>query len=310
MKRIAVLDLGTNTFNLIIAEVKSDFSYTILLSEKKAVKLGEGRINQGEIIPVAIDRGIEAVKYYFEQIKKFNVEQIKAFGTSAFRTALNGPDFLSRIKSISNIEIEIITGIREAELIYLGVRQTLLLNNQKFLILDIGGGSNEFVLADMNRIYWKKSYPLGIARLIEQFSPSDPLKEEEVTNIRSYVEEELKELFQILKINKVDTLIGASGSFETFAHMLTESEIIETEGETEAISNEIPLENYMKLHKKLLFSSVEERNKMKGLEPMRIEMIVLASLFVKILVDKHAFLKLYQSNFSLKEGALFEIINK
>jgi exopolyphosphatase / guanosine-5'-triphosphate,3'-diphosphate pyrophosphatase len=309
MKLIAILDLGTNTFNLLIAEVKPDNSYTILLSEKRPVKLGEERINKGDIGIPAFSRGIEAIEYYFEIIKSYQAKQIKAFGTSAIRTASNGSDFLNTIREKTGIEVEIVSGNREAELIYLGVRQTLLLNNQKFLILDIGGGSNEFILADMDTIYWKKSYPLGIARLLERFNPSDPLTGNEANNITSYVEAELQDLFEVIRNNTVNTIIGASGSFETFVHMIKESEVVETESDTEAVCNEIPLASFEKLHQKLLYSTTSERHKMKGLEPMRIEMIVLASLFVKILFDNHTFETLYQSNFSLKEGAIFEMLN-
>jgi exopolyphosphatase/guanosine-5'-triphosphate,3'-diphosphate pyrophosphatase len=309
MKRLAIIDLGTNTFNILIAETTSDNKFKILLSEKRPVKLGEGRINEGEIIPAAINRGIQAIHSYTELLRKYQVNQTRAFGTSALRTATNGNVLLELIKVETGIDVEIVSGNREAELIYLGVRQTLLLNNHKFLILDIGGGSNEFILADMDRIYWKKSYPLGIARLLVKFKPSDPITQSEVNSITGYLLQELKDLFEIMREEKVNTLVGASGSFETFVHMIAESEVVETEGQTEAISNHIPIEHFNALHQKLIKSSVADRKVMKGLEPMRIEMIVLASLFVKTLFENHPFETLYQSNFALKEGAVFEMIN-
>jgi exopolyphosphatase/guanosine-5'-triphosphate,3'-diphosphate pyrophosphatase len=310
MNRKAILDLGTNTFNLLIAEENPNGGFQILLSKKKPVKLGEGRINQNEIIPEAIDRGVKAISAYSNLIKEYAVVELKAFGTSALRTASNGKVLLDMIKHETGIEVEIIDGDREAELIYKGVRQTLLLNNHKFLILDIGGGSNEFILADMNKIYWKKSYPLGIARLLSQFTPSDPISEYQVLEVSNYLTAELQDLFELLREHKVDTLVGASGSFETFVHMIAESEVVETEGETEAVANLIPINQFYKLHEKLLFSTIEQRRKMKGLEPMRIEMIVLASLFVKTVFDNHPFTTLYQSNFALKEGALYEMLKK
>jgi len=309
MRRVAVLDLGTNTFNLLIAEQVNNEKYTILFSEKYPVKLGEGGINKGEITATAISRAHKAISYYHTQIINYKVSKIKAYGTSAFRTAENGLAFMSEVKKKYQIDIEIISGDKEAELIYLGVRQTLLLTNHKFLILDIGGGSNELILADMHRMYWKKSYPLGIARLLEKFTPSDPLTPNETEAISNYLESELSDLFSILKEYNIQTLVGASGSFETFVHMIKESEVIETEGETEGVCNEIPLAQYFELHQKLITSSFAQRTKMKGLEPMRIEMIVLASLFVNTLLKKHSFNTLYQSNFALKEGAVLEILN-
>jgi len=148
-KRIAILDLGTNTFNLLIAELLGGENYKILVNQKLPVKLGEKRINSGKIISVAFNRGIEAIKSHFTTIKKYQVQDIKAYGTSALRTAKNGEKFLAEIRIITGITVEIISGDLEAELIYFGVRQTLNLKNEKFVILDIGGGSNEFILANI-----------------------------------------------------------------------------------------------------------------------------------------------------------------
>jgi exopolyphosphatase / guanosine-5'-triphosphate,3'-diphosphate pyrophosphatase len=175
MKRAAILDLGTNTFNLLIAEYSNKLPFKTLVNQKIPVKLGEGRINDGEIIPAAFNRGIEAVKKYFGIIEKYKISSIKAYGTSAFRTAQNGQEFLNLLKKSHDLDVEIITGSHEAELIYLGVRQTLSFTGEKFVILDIGGGSNEFIVADMHNILWKKSYNLGVARLLARFNPTDPI---------------------------------------------------------------------------------------------------------------------------------------
>ncbi len=310
MNRLAIIDLGTNTFNLLITESHNKKDFEVLCSIKTPVKLGEGRINEGEIIPAAMERGINAIKHYASQLKEYRVSKIKAFGTSALRTASNGHKLLDLIKDKTGIEVEIVSGEREAELIYLGVKQTLAFKNQKFLILDIGGGSNEFIVGDMHNIYWKKSYPLGIARQLTMFNPSDPLTQEEKENIENYMQKELSDLFKIIEEHNIEILVGASGSFETFIHMVNHEDVVETEGETEAISRKVEFDQFTALYEKLIHSTLEERKNMKGLEPMRLEMIVLAILFVKILLDRHNFKELYQSNFALKEGAIMELLNQ
>lgn len=310
MKRAAILDLGTNTFNLLIVEANRGNPYTILVNKKLPVKLGEGGINSGHIAPNAYQRGLQAIQKHYNTIQDYGVQHVKAFGTSALRSAKNGPNFMSDIVQQTGIEIEIISGEREAELIYLGVRQTLTHREKPFLILDIGGGSNEFIVADMEHIYWKKSYPLGIARLLEKFSPSDPITLQEIESIQAYLREQLADLFQVILKYKIDTLIGASGSFETFVSMIKELDVVETEGATDSHSVEIALPDFELLTKTLLKSTHAERENMKGLEPMRIEMIVLASLFVKFILDNHDFNLLLQSNFALKEGAIYELIKE
>jgi exopolyphosphatase / guanosine-5'-triphosphate,3'-diphosphate pyrophosphatase len=307
--RVAILDLGTNTFNLVVASQNGTESFDILHSSKIPVKLGEGGINSGEITPAAFERGINAVNHHYSTIKSFGTEKIIAFGTSALRTAKNGKQFISTIKQNTGIYIEIISGDREAELIYYGVRQTLQMTDEKCLILDIGGGSNELIIADKGTIYWMKSYKLGIARLLEQFKPSDPIRPEEISEIKAYIKKVSQELTQKVGEYKVNTLVGASGSFETFVSMIHGKDIgSETESATQPHSVSIDLDEFNELYGKLIKSTHEERSKMKGLEPMRIEMIVLAALFVKFIIEKLGINKIIQSNFSLKEGAIYQLI--
>jgi exopolyphosphatase/guanosine-5'-triphosphate,3'-diphosphate pyrophosphatase len=305
--RAAVLDLGTNTFNLVIADIHGE-TFKIILSRKLPVKLGEGGINEGEIIPEAFSRGIDAIMDHFQIIRQYSVDKMKAFGTSALRTAGNGHLFLSTIKEKTGINVEIITGDKEAELIYYGVRQTHEMMDGNYLILDIGGGSNEFIIGNNEKIFWKKSYKLGIARLLELFKPSDPIKHSEILRINEFIDEEIGDLKEQVRSHRVDTLIGASGSFETFISMLKEEDTI-TESALIPRSHPISEQDFDYLYRKLISSTHRERLGMKGLEPMRVEMIVLACVFVKFILGTLGIKNIFQSNFSLKEGALYEFIN-
>lgn len=306
--RVAVLDLGTNTFNLIVAEKNESVAFQILHNSKLPVKLGEKGINHGNITQTAFNRGIEAIKNHFNTILDLNANTVKAFGTSALRTCRNGNLFINTIKELTGIEVEIITGDKEAELIYYGVRQTHPMDQGKYLILDIGGGSNELIIADKEQIYWKQSYELGIARLLEMFNPSDPLKNDEVLKIKKYLKKELSDLKKQMILYRVKTLLGASGSFETFVSMIW-CESIQDETKSELFPRSIPvsLHDFNKLYDKLIRSTIAERRKMRGLEPMRIEMIVLACLFVKFILETYKLENIFQSNFSLKEGVIYQL---
>jgi exopolyphosphatase/guanosine-5'-triphosphate,3'-diphosphate pyrophosphatase len=209
-----------------------------------------------------------------------------------------------------NIEVEVISGDREAELIYHGVKQAVKLTQEKVLILDIGGGSNEFIIADHDNIYWKKSYPLGVARLLAKFKPSDPISIEEIEFISNYLEERLSDLFEEFRKHKITTLVGASGSFETITSMIRADDP-NFESETGIIpeSVNIDLTDFENLYQKLINSTLKERKQMKGLESMRLEMIVVATLIVKFILQKLKINRLVQSNFSLKEGMVYEVLN-
>jgi len=308
--RISVIDLGTNTFNLLIVETGDDQAYRIIYNNKLPVKLGKSGIDKKEIRPDAITRGMNALDRHLQTIREYRSEKTFAFATSAVRSARNGEQFVKMIQQRFNLEVEIINGDREAELIYYGVKQALQLNNEKVLIVDIGGGSIEFVIADSENIYWKKSYPLGVARLLTKFRPSDPITIEEIEFISNYLEERLSDLFEEFRKHKISTLVGASGSFETITAMIREDDPhFESETGTTPESVDIDLTDFENLYQKLINSTLKERKQMKGLESMRLEMIVLATLIVKFILQKLKINRLIQSNFALKEGVVYEVLN-
>jgi exopolyphosphatase / guanosine-5'-triphosphate,3'-diphosphate pyrophosphatase len=308
--RIAVIDLGTNTFNLLIVEIGEDQGYNILYNNKLPVKLGKSGIDKKEIRPDAITRGLNALERHLQTIGEYKTDKTYAFATSAIRSARNGDQFVKLAKQRCGLDIEIINGEREAELIYYGVKQAVQLTDEKVLILDIGGGSNEFIIADRDHIFWKKSYPLGIARLLSKFKPSDPISIEEIEFISNYLEERMSDLFEEFKKHKINTLIGASGSFETIAAMIrADDPNFESETSTSPESIPIDLTDFENLYQKLINSTLKERKQMKGLESMRLEMIVVATLVVKFILQKLKLRQMIQSNFALKEGVVYELLS-
>ena len=308
-KRVAIIDLGTNTFNLLVAEIKSSHSYTIQYERKLPVRLGEGGINQGIITEAAQIRALDALSTHLGVAEELGASQIKAFGTSAIRSAKNKTKFLERINTELNLKIEVIDGNREAELIYEGITLSVPMDQTPVLILDIGGGSNEFIIATGENLLWKKSYPLGMARILQKFSFSDPYTAKETEELKAYFNGELGGLSEAMALHRVRTLIGASGSFETFAAMLRSMKpsVYSSNSATYSV---ISLDDYKLLHNRLITSTLQERLKMEGLEPMRADMIVPASIFVTFILDKFSIPGIIQSDFSLKEGVLHELIKK
>ena len=306
--RIAVIDLGTNTFNLVIADHNKSH-YTIIHQDKFPVKLGEGGINQNIIQPVPFWRGIDNIEKILSIIKSYSVNKIYAFATSAIRDAANGSQFVSTIYKLFQLKINVITGNKEAELIYLGVKSGLSIGKQNVLIMDIGGGSTEFIIANEEEIFWKKSYKLGAARLLCKFDPMEPITKQCVEAIELYLTEELKTLTKALKKFKVHELIGSSGSFDTFAEMICHQYYSPDllEGKT---SFEYRINDMLDIHQQLLISTKAERLKMNGLIAMRVDMIVIASIFTQFVIKKYQIEKVRLSTYSLKEGVLYKMIQK
>ncbi|MFA8434439.1 MAG: phosphatase [Marinifilaceae bacterium] len=303
--RIAIIDLGTNTFNLLVADLQQNYPMEILHRSKYASKIGKGGINNNLITDKAIERGLTVLSEMNQIISEMQVEKTLAFATSAIRSAKNGEEFAARIRTDFGFQVEIISGDREAELIYTGTKKAMELSYEKVAILDIGGGSNEIIIANEDKIFWKKSFPVGITRLLERFQPSEPITRKEIHEIEEFLDTELEELWEIQELYDVKTLIGSSGSFDTFKQMLL------TNGYPTPQNNstqfEIKLKDFFHLHQDFLNSTLEQRKAMPGMDMARVDLMVLASLFINYMVKKLGISKLYQSSYALKEGALFEM---
>jgi len=305
--KIAIIDIGTNTFKLMIARIQEDGTVVIIDKEKIPVKLGEGGINNDIIAHTPFQRGIKAMITHKEKIDRFQVDEVRAFATSAIRSAKNGKEFVQKVKVETGINIEIISGDREAELIYFGVRNALEIGNEKALIMDIGGGSTEFIIADGNRIYWKHSFDLGAARLLEVINPSEPITKGEIKQLKLYLKEQLALLWGACEIYQVKTLIGSSGSFDSLSEMIyykfntEENPLIKTE-------YHFDLKNFEIIYEILMNSTIEKRFKMKGLAAMRVEMIVVAVIMIKYVFKKLKLKEMRLSTYSLKEGILYDYL--
>ncbi len=305
MSSIAILDLGTNTFQLLIANIIDNKPLPVF-EESIAVKLAEGGIEKGYISEAAFDRGLTALKQFKKSIDQYQVKLIRAAATSALRTASNGAEFLEKIRSETGIVPEIISGEREAELIYQGVRAAINMGDEKCLIIDIGGGSVEFIICNQQEVFWKRSYDIGAARLMEQFHHSDPISESDINKLNFYLESTLSELKTQTKIYKPEILIGSAGAFETFAT------IIDPQFKASFTNPEIKIDlrDFVKVSELILKSSHEERSRNPAIIPVRVNMIVMATLITKYVLNQFNIKELKLSTYSLKEGLLFELIKK
>lgn len=299
----AIIDLGTNTFNLLIAKRLPNDSFKKILSTKISVKLGEGTINAGYIGDAAFQRGINALKQFQQYLLDYNVERTYAFATSAIRSASNGHEFIVQAKKVAGMSVKVIDGDEEADLIYHGNRMAVNMDHSISLIMDIGGGSTEFILANHETIFWKHSFLLGAARLLEKFKLSDPVKQSEIDKFNHYLRQELAPLLDAIKLFTPTELIGSSGAFDSVV------DIIHGEyntGELNDTSTEysINLNHYFVVSKIIKKSTLKERHQIKGLIDMRIDMIVISILLIDFILREINLTNMRVSTFSLKEGVI------
>lgn len=300
--RIAIIDLGTNTFNLLIADKKNS-TFKTVFKTKIAVKLGEGGIDKGIIAQEPYKRGIEALETHLQTIRKYNIDTVRAFATSAIRSSKNGQDFVKEVYEKLHLNIEVIDGDKEAELIYQGVKNAIDFNLENKLIMDIGGGSTEFIIANSEGVKWKKSYQLGVSRLKELFKPNDPISRKDIESIESHFDENLVDLFQNLKKNPCNELIGSSGSFDTIVEMIGHKfDKLKQSNKKPACF--IEKKEYHWAEEYLLKSTLSERLNTDGIIKMRADMIVISAVFINYILRKTDINQIVRSKFALKEGAM------
>ena len=301
--RIAAFDLGTNTFNLLVADA-TEKTYNEVYCVKKAVKLGHGGIVKKIISDKAMERGMVAIRECMDAIAPLNVDKVLAVATSAFRTAENGAAFSKKIRKEFGIELRIIGGDEEAELIYHGIRRAVPLSVENVLMLDIGGGSNEFIIANNSCIAWKQSFPLGIAMLLELFKPSDPITPSEVKQVNNYLDKGLKAFEEAISNFPIKTLVGSSGSFDTLVNICSRINI-QTPKIQGANYYMFSKEDIISICEKLIYSTQAEREKIPGMDLMRVEMMPLGALFIQHILRMTNVKEVMQSSYAIKEGIIF-----
>lgn len=307
MQKLAVIDCGTNTFHLLIVSLNQG-TFTTEYRKQFPVKLGEGGINKGTIQPAAYERGINTLTFFGEKIKELGVDKVAAFATSAIRSAANGSQFNSEVLAKTGIELTTIDGLREAELIYNGVKHAYPLTDENVLVMDIGGGSVEFILGNREKIHWFGSFEVGAARLAEMFHTTEPISAADLEALNAFLEKHLAPLREAVAKFPVTKLVGSAGSFDSICELVNErfgTHLLES---NETWCN-IPLDSYSQIHTILLLSTIEDRKKMAGLVDYRVEMMVVASCLIDYALRANNLSELFCSTYSLKEGVMFELLS-
>lgn len=298
--RAAIVDLGTNTFNLLVF-VRGEKKLVVLHSEELPVFLGKGGIERGVIADDAFERGMEALRKHKAKSKELGATTITGFGTSALRNAKNAADFIDRAQRELGITISIIPGEEEAELILAGVRQAVPFGSQPSLVMDIGGGSTEFILATNKALMWKRSFELGVTRLRERIPISDPITVDEEARIARHLDDRLEALYAVVERQEPHVLVGSAGSFDTLANIIAAEQGITLSPEATSLS--FSALDFDAIRDRLLRMTREERLRVPGLPEHRVDTITYALISIERVLIAGEIRELAWSKYALKEGA-------
>jgi len=268
-----------------------------IYSTKDGVALGLGGINENRISSDALERAMTTLRKFCSTSQAMHVESIYAFGTSALRNARNANELIDQARTELHIEIKVISGEREAELIYKGVRSGYDFRNPG-VIMDIGGGSTEFIVANSNGVVKAHSFEIGVSRIYQSFQFSDPMSAEDCQKIVQYLENATGDFFNDIPYKR---LIGASGSFETFYKLAYDEEF----PDNEFIA--MPVDAVLLSLDKIIRSTQKERDANPLIIPIRKKMAPLAAVKTKWIIGKLGIEELVISPYALKEGVMTEL---
>ncbi len=305
---IAAIDVGTNSFHMIIASVDQRGVLTIKRREKEMVRLGSSGGDMKKITPDAFERAVQTLNR-FAAIAKSENAIIRAVATSATREAENQNEFLEIIKDKTGIEIEVISGIEEGRLIYKGVSRSLPIDNLKALIIDIGGGSTETIIGHKGEVILVNSAKIGAIRLTKQFFPDGNATDEQIQLCREHIKGDWTPVLKRLIESGFEIFIGTAGTIYNLAVM---SLIMKGAIVPDILNGmTIPREDMLEVINKVVSAKTfKEREQLQGIDPKRADIILAGALILESAIKNLNIQKILISSYSLREGVLFDRIEK
>lgn len=301
--KIAIIDLGTNTFHMVIFETTDQApGYQELARKRIYVSLGRDGIATAYIVPTAAARALSAMLEFREMLDQHHVEKVYAVGTSALRNATNAAELISHIQQKTNISIEVISGQEEASLIYAGVKAAVPMKHETTLVMDIGGGSVEFILCNKDQALWQYSFEIGAQRLADQFHQQDPLAPETLAQLETYLEEMLKPLFEVVDRYRPIHLIGSSGAFAILLRVYVAKGGADIDLGTTA--TQLPVQKLIEIYHDIRYKTHEERTQVPGMPSQGVDMIVVSTSLIHFILQRTGMQHLTVSKYALKEGLL------
>lgn len=307
IKRIAAIDLGTNSFHAVIADIYSDGSFRTLDTFRELVQFAKGGLGN-TLSDAAMKRGLKALKNIKTLCDSYECEQILAYATSAIREAKNGGEFIQRSIDELDIKINAIPGKIEAELIAYAVQHGMKLNHEPVLIMDIGGGSVEFIIANNKKFFFLTSKKIGVSRITEDVKHSDPITESEIKSLEQMYRNELQDLFEAFNTFRCDTLIGSSGTMQNIGSMIAARKNLPMDLTLNEM--EFSSKDFFDFCDDFLAKDRKQRLQVKGLEKKRVDFIVAGVVLLRFIMKKLKITSIRISTQALREGIIIRYLKQ
>lgn len=303
-RRSAFIDIGTNTILCLIADIRDTGRFRVLDDMAEIARLGEGVDQTGMIGAPGEQRAVEILARYRDRCNDLGVEAISAVGTSALRDAKNSGEVRARIRDALGIEIRVISGAEEAGYSFLAVQRGLSLIGHELLVIDIGGGSTEFILGNENGVSRALSIDVGSVRLTERYLHSDPVSAEEVAAMSFAVEAHLAGIPNEIAARAGNaTWVGIAGTFTTLAAIERK---LARYSHSQVHGSVLTLAEVKRQVARLQARTIAERKQILGLEPKRADVIFAGAYLIEKLMESLGAKQVLVSDQGVRYGLLYE----
>jgi exopolyphosphatase/guanosine-5'-triphosphate,3'-diphosphate pyrophosphatase len=307
--RIAAIDIGTNSFHLIIVEVSKSGGLKLLDRQREFLRLGSE--SGKDLSFISDDEKVKAISVLknFSSLAKYHKANIRAVSTSAVREAKNKNEFIQTVFEQTGIKVETIEGTEEAKLIFLGMKNALQINDKSVLGIDIGGGSTEFIYAVNGNPAFAESVKIGAVRLSKKFFTDFIITDSAVKNCNEYVEQQILSNPKIQTNIKLDFAVGSSGTVDTIC-------LINQFQKGADIKPRLNGYTFDKAEFDEIYSFVmnlknpDERMRVPGIESKRADIIPAGLIILKKAFELFNIQKMVLSEYALREGVVYDLINK
>ena len=306
--RVATIDIGTNSTHLLIAKIERKLNtFSIELAEKSTTRLGERDPQTGELTSLAMNRAFSTLKRFKDLSESYKVESLIIAATSAVREAPNGKIFIAEIKKKIGLDVELISGAEEARLIYLGVLSGMQFGNKPHLVLDIGGGSTELILADSSEARALTSTKIGAVRLQREFIKKDPISSQNELFLRSFIrgsmESAIDKVSKRIEAGEIPVLVATSGTAMAIGSLISNKE---NHMQSKLQGYKITKNNLDIIVSQLIKMTPSERSQLSSLSERRSEIIVPGALILQTIMNMVDVNEIILSERALREGLVVD----
>ena len=303
--RIAALDLGSNSFHLLVADVHPDGPFEAITREKEMLRLGDEVARDGRISASSADRAVASVRRLRQLADASGAQEVIAKATSAIRSAVNGSELVDRIEAETGVDVEVISGLEEARLIFAAVRASLVLEPAPALCVDIGGGSVEISIGDAAGLRWATSVPIGVGRLTAELVHSDPPSRSDRNALETLIRDELA-LVEEVRTRTPRMAVGTSGTINDLARLAAEND----DGEIPASANglRIRADRLHALRHRIVRMPVAERRRLPGIEDKRADLLPAGVTLLATIFDVFEIEEMVTSDWALREGIVLDAV--